>query len=158
MNVLSNQPIGARNAQRLAREDFDRSDGVRRRTLAEILRSEIVRATVYPGEEPTTVRHVYVHGATGPVFACVVWAQRRLREVIEDAPCVIEGFSLQVASGNALGGDALRTALGTWLERNFVRIRPPVFALEEWIEPPAELPAEWVLDASIADPPYEDAA
>ena len=64
---------------------------------------------------------------------------------------VVEGVSLQIASGNALGPDAVRAAIGTWFERN-LRGAAPAWDLTEWIGPPNGPDTEWVPDPGIAQP------
>lgn len=127
--------------------DDDVEDGDRHRVelLRSLFRDPLVRGTAHPGVDPADVCHVYLDGGdAGPLFACVVVSEDRVRAMLEQAPLVVEGLSLQVASGRQFTGDAIRAALEAWAARNFDVV--PAFSISPWLDPngpldPAEIPA-----------------
>lgn len=155
----------------LATGDRDESDTARERVLGTIVQRPRITGTVHEGVSPSDVLHVYLDGApAGRVFACVVVSEARLEQMLTEAPLVVEGLSLQVASTRWLTPDSVRAAMEAWASRNFGRV--PVFELRPWIDTesaevldapahPAvtfELEVEHRPIATLAEPPYEEAA
>jgi len=157
----------------------DDDDAAREPLLRTILARMNVSAIAYPTLGYRDVLQVFLLNGDDLVFACVLVAGARLREMLAQSSPVIEGFTLQVLSTEHLSMESVRAGVQSWVERCFPRLALPNLTVERWTGPEGlrqevfelllqqrriNLPVHGtdlsteLPDPEIAQPPYESAA
>jgi len=166
---------------------WDDEDQAREPVLRSILSQANLRAVAYPTLGHRDVLQVFFKADVTDdlTFACVLVSGARLRDMLEHASPIVEGFALQVLPGEQLSMEGVRAGLQAWIERCFPDIVLPSMTVERWTGPegilyevlellltcpypttefsqaaegPEGASTEVQPDPRIAQPPYEAAA
>lgn len=158
---------------RIFADSFTNEDVNRVEDLHSALSRPVLFAVAHQGVDPGDVMHVYIRNTEPAIFACVVVTTARLRQMLSEAPTVLENLDLQVAPTERLTVPAIEAAMQAWVERNFPRLPVPQLIVEPWVDPANTELVKWLVDVepsqflepvttepnmAVAEPPLESAA